>query len=226
MARFEIRHFDEPLPVDRVIFAIDPVDSFTGGTVRGPVTAEIEALGVRARRNLSGLLVFINLERRDKYQVEIKAEGAGFFDASREIDRPHDDAPDSDRLETVELHPLPTAAFTHETTRVRGVVHLGGEAIEGVQIEAKERDLDPAKRQIFEGLSDRRGAFVLPLRLHPSNASPDSPPRAVFLFTFKHDEVPDRELQGNVVDGTAYRFGVPIELKESIVSPLLVPSGD
>ena len=29
MARFEIRHFDEPLPVDRVIFAIDPVDTIS-----------------------------------------------------------------------------------------------------------------------------------------------------------------------------------------------------
>jgi hypothetical protein len=64
MAEFEIRHFDEPLPVDRVIFAIDPVDSFTGGTVRGPLEAEIKALGVRARRNLSGLLVFVNLDER------------------------------------------------------------------------------------------------------------------------------------------------------------------
>jgi len=41
MAEFEIPRFDDPLPVDQVIFAIHPVDSFTGGTVRGSVEARI-----------------------------------------------------------------------------------------------------------------------------------------------------------------------------------------
>jgi hypothetical protein len=115
MAGFEIRHFDEPLPVDRVIFAIDPVDSFTGGTVRGPVEAEIKALGVRARRNLSGLLVFVNLDERPSYDVQIGAKAAGFFDVAIPVPRPADDASDDQRLRRIELHPLPTARFTHET---------------------------------------------------------------------------------------------------------------
>ena len=128
MAEFEIPRFDDPLPIDRVIFAIRLVDSFTGGTVRGPVEARIKALGVRARRNLTGLLVFVNLDTRPTYDVQIEARAAGFFDVDISVPRPADDASDAQRLQPVQLQPLPTAPFTHETTLVRGVVVRAGAA--------------------------------------------------------------------------------------------------
>ena len=222
MAGFEIRRFDDPLPVDRVIFAIRPIDSFTRGTVLGPVEARIKALGVRARRNLSGLLVFVNLEERPAYDVRIEARAAGYFDVDIPVPRPADDASDAQRLQPVELQPLPTAPFTHETTLVRGVVVRAGAAIADVGIEALEQGLvDP----VFRSRSDPRGAFILPLRLAPSGASPDVQPSAAFVFTFKAEGLPDRQLPGTVVDGTAYRFGLPVELQDPVVSPLLVPSG-
>ena len=224
MARFEIRRFDDLLPVDRVIFAIRPVDSFTGGTVRGPVTAEIEALGVAARRNLSGMLVFLNLDERPTYDVQIKARAAGFFDVGTTVLRPADDATDDQRLKQIELQPLPTAPFTNETTLARGVVHRAGVAIAAVQIKAVEKDL--VTPPVFSSRSDPRGAFVLPLRLTPSIPTLDSQPHATFIFTFIASGLPERELQANVVDGTAYRFALPIELQDPIVSPLLVPIAD
>jgi hypothetical protein len=223
MAGFEIRRFDDPLPVDRVTFAIRPVDSFTGGTVRGPLQAGIAALGVRARRNLSGLLVFVNLDERPAYDVEIEARAAGYFDVGITVPRPADDASDAQRLRPIELQPLPTAPFTHETTLVRGVVLRAGAAIADVQIEAAEQGL--VAPPVFGSRSDPRGAFVLPLRLTPSTPALDSQPSATFVFTFKADGLPDRELQATVVDGTAYRFGVPVELQDPVVSPLLVPTG-
>jgi hypothetical protein len=223
MTGFEIPRFDDPLPFDRVIFAIRPVDSFTGGTVRRSVEARIKALGVRARRNLSGLLVFVNLEERPTYDVQIEARAAGFYNVAISVPRPADDVSDAQRLQPVQLQPLPTAPFTHETTLVRGVVVRAGAAISDVRIEGVEQGLvDP---MVFRSRSDSRGAFVLPLRLAPSNASPDSQPSAAFVFTFKADGLPDRRLPAKVVDGTAYRFGVPVELQDPVVSPLLVPSG-
>jgi hypothetical protein len=224
MARFEIRRFDEPLPVDRVIFAIHPVDSFTGGTVRGPLQARIKALGVRARRNLSGLMVFLNLDERPSYDVQIEAKAAGFFDVGITVPRPADDASDDQRLHRIELQPLPTAPFTHETTLVRGVVWRQGAPMADVRIEAVEKDL--VTPPVFSSRSDRRGAFVLPLRLAPSIPTLDSLPSTTFIFTFTASGLPDRELQANVIDGTAHRFALPIELEDPIVSPLLVPSGD
>jgi hypothetical protein len=223
MAEFEIPRFDDPLPVDRVIFAIRPVDSFTGGTVRGSVEARIKALGVRARRNLTGLLVFVNLDARPTYDVQIEARAAGFFDVDISVPRPADDASDAQRLQPVQLQPLPTAPFTHETTLVRGVVARAGAAIADVRIEAVEQGL--VNPTVFRSRSDPRGAFVLPLRLAPSNASPDSQPSAAFVFTFKADGLPDRELPATVVDGVGYRFGVLVELQDPVVSPLLLPSG-
>jgi hypothetical protein len=223
MAEFEIRHFDEPLPIDRVIFAIDPVDSFTGGTVRGPVEAEIKALGVRARRNLSGLLVFVNLDERPTYDVQIKAKAAGFFDVAIAVPRPADDASDDQRLRRIELQPLPTAPFTHETTLVRGVVLRAGAAMADVRIEAVEKGLSAPT--VFGSRSDPRGAFVLPLRLTSITPALDSQPSGTFVFTFKADGLPDRELEATVVDGTAYRFEKPIAIEDPAGAPPLVPSG-
>lgn len=223
MAGFDIRRFDEPLPVDRVIFAIRPVDSFTGGTVRGPLEAEVKALGVRARRNLSGLLVFVNLDERPSYDVQIKAKAAGFFDVAIQVPRPPDSASDNERLRQVELQPLPTSPFTHETTLVRGVVWREGAPVADVRIEAVEKG--PVTAQVFGSRSDQRGAFVLPLRLTPDTPAIDTQPSATFAVTFVADGLPDRKLEVPVVDGTAYRFAMPIELKDPVVSPLLVPSG-
>jgi hypothetical protein len=223
MAGFEIRRFDEPLPLDRVIFAIRAVDSFTGGTVRGPLRAQIAALGVQARRNLSGLLVFINLDERPNYDVQIEARAAGYFDVDVTVPRPADDASDDQRLRRIALQPLPTAPFTHETTLVRGVVLRAGAPLAGARIEAVEKDL--VIPTVFGSRSDPRGAFVLPLRLTPSTPALDNQPTATFVLTFKADGLPDRELQATVVDGTAYRFATPVEVQDPAVSPLLVPSG-
>ena len=104
---------------------------------------------------------------------------------------------------------------------MRGVVQRAGAALADVGIEAVEKGL---VEPVFRSRSDRRGAFVLPLRLAPSNASPDVQPSAAFVFTFKAEGLPDRQLPGTVVDGTAYRFGVPVELQDPVVSPLLLAS--
>jgi hypothetical protein len=233
MANIEIRHFDDPLPIDRVAFAIAPIDSFTGAIVRGPVTAEIRTLGVRARRNLSGMLVFINLTEQDKYQVEIKAEVAGFFDVTREVTRPPNDASDIARLTSVQLHPLPTAPFTSETTLVRGVVQRDGEPLEraaiGAVVAKPEPDPGPQPDDAltFETLSDRRGAFVLPLRLPNQTPGQTGIPTASFWFRFRKTGLPELTMKRQVTDGSEHRFGMPIDLADdgSQVNPVLVPSG-
>jgi hypothetical protein len=221
--RRDILRMDEPLPVDRVVFAIAPVDAHTGRIVRGPVTGRIPALGARARCNLSGMLVFVNLDAQAEYVVEIRAEPAGYFDVSETVPRPPDGASDIQRLRTVVLRRLPSAAFGGETTVVRGVVRLNGAPLDNAGVQAREQGLLPGPPTVFETRGDRRGAFALPLRLHPSNAGPGGPPSAVFDFTFQAEGQTDRVIPQSVTDGQAYRFGVPIEMSATAtVSPLLL----
>ena len=167
---------------------------------------------MQARRNLSGLLVFINLDERPDYDVQIEARAAGYFDVDAErVPRPADDASDDQRLRRIALQPLPSAPFTHETTLVRGVVLRAGAPLAGARIEAVEKDL--VIPTVFDSRSDPRGAFVLPLRLTPSTPALDNQPTATFVFTFKAKGLPNRKLQATVVDGTAYRFAMPVELQ-------------
>jgi hypothetical protein len=224
--RRDILRMDDPLPLDRVVFAIAPVDAYTGRIVRGPVTARIPALGARARHNLSGMLVFVNLDAQAEYLVEIRAEPAGYFDVKEPVPRPPDGASDAQRLRKVVLRRLPSTAFGGEATVVRGVVHLNGAPLDNAVVQATELGLSPAKQTVFETRSDRRGAFALPLRLHHSNAGPGGPPSAVFDFTFQAKGWPDRVIKKLVTDGRAYRFGVPIEMSATatVSPPLLVAS--
>lgn len=230
--RYDILHFDDPLPVDRVVFALAPIDNFTGAIVRTSVTAKIESLDARALRNLSGMLVFANLEEQDSYQVEIDAEAAGYFNASRKIQRPLDDAPDSDRLRRIELYPLPSAAFTRETTVVRGVVHNDGEPVETATIGAilaqssSDPEPQPDRPLDFSTLSDKRGAFALPLRLQDLTPGQVGVPTDWFWFCFRSEDLPERKLIRKVTDGAEHRFGMPIDLAEddSQVDPVLLAS--
>ncbi len=177
--------FEDNPPEDVVTCAVAPIDALTGRIVQRKVTASVTVAGETAEsetlklpdkpiRNLSGLLVFINLPDHPKYQVHVKARAAGYFDpepADFTPPEPDDDSDPKDRLRLdFPLFPRPDFAFTDEVTLVSGVIVRGTEGVEEARILVIVPTPsigmgNPPQPQVFETRSDERGAFALALRL-------------------------------------------------------------
>jgi hypothetical protein len=215
--------FDEPPHLDEVIFALEPLDAFDGRLVTGPLRTHIDGLPDRPRRNLRGLLVFLNLPARPTYDVIIEAAAAGYFDARLTVPRPASDARSPDRRKPIALFRRPTFQFEAETTLVRGSVVRDGTLVRDVEVEAKAV---PARAGVpgFATITDQRGVFALPLRLPKSAVDASGPPRARFEFLFR-DSGSEHRLERLVEDGRAYVFGLPIDLGQDdpAAVPVLVP---
>ncbi len=179
--------FEKDPPEDIVTCAVAPFDALTGRIVQRNVTASVTVAGETAEsetlklpdkpiRNLSGLLVFINLPDHPKYRIAVKARAAGYFDPEPADFTPPErkdknalDLKDSLRID-FPLFPRPDFAFSEEVTLVSGVVVRGTEGVDGARILATV----PAPNagmgnnhpdHSFETRSDERGAFALALRL-------------------------------------------------------------
>ncbi|MFY2826030.1 hypothetical protein [Ruegeria sp. MALMAid1280] len=232
-----IIHLDEPLPLETVVFAIAPLDSFTRAIVRGPVTAQIEAHGAVAKRNLSGLLVFVEravpggdpmLPVEPRYSVKITARQAGYFDQRIEVDRPSPDVMDSQRLIEVPMHRIPSAPFTIETSLVRGVVLIDRAPVNGADVGAVVSNDAPDPDDVlpFRTRTDTQGDFALPLRLPDQTPGQTGTASAHFWFRITAPDAPAVMLKRQVRDGQQYSFGLPIDLADGAppLVPLLVPS--
>jgi hypothetical protein len=221
--RFDV-HFEEDPPIDEVVFAVAPLDAFTGQIVRGDVAVRIKGLPhVRPVRNLSGLAVFINLPDPPEeagYRVVIDAERAGYFDPDEVLVPPPEvDDPDRQWQFDVPLHRLPSTILAGDATTVAGVVVVPNAAapepttspVEGALITATIPWAHPNPAQApqpFATRTDARGAFVLPLRL---DVDPEDDDRVT--FTFQHG-ARRRWLARRVIDGKFHRFAKPIVLTD------------
>jgi len=235
MTRFEIRYLDDQPQNDEVAFALAPIDSFTGTIVKTAVTARIKATDQRARRNLSGMLVFVNLRDPDsdedlagtRFEIEVDARDAGYFNEMVDVAHPSEVALDDELLTIVPLFPKPESAFTNETTLVRGVVLQDGLPVDRATIGAieSETEPDPGDPLPFETRSSSRGAFVLPLRLSARTPGQAGVPSARFWFRFGTEDRPAaRQMAKEVTDGKPHRFEKPIDLADgTVIGPDLLP---
>ncbi len=246
--------FENDPPEDVVTCSVAPIDAFTGRIVQRNVTASVTVAGETAEsevlklpdkpiRNLSGLLVFINLPDHPKYRVHVKARAAGYFDpepADFTPPEPDDDSDPKDRLRLdFPLFPRPDFAFTEEVTLVSGVVVRGTEGVEGARISV----IVPApalgignrrQPQVFETRSDERGAFALALRLpafsengeggDAEDGSDKGVPVKFKIETRGSDDewILDLEWEIQIIEGRRHVFRSPIDLDNPDNSTVLI----
>ena len=211
--------------IDRVTVAVAPVDAFSGEIVRRSVTAKLkdpvtgEYLPFKPIRNLSGLLVFINLDDQPNYTIEVDAGKAGYFKPVVSVFVPPQPADaDQNRRHEVPLFRRPDFAFGEATTLVRGVIKRGPDGVEDARIWA-----DPllAGNPPFETQSGARGAFVLALRL--PKLAPNNVPGPVDV-TLKFSEGADQhEFVRPIDDGRTHIFEDPIDLGVKNTPNFIVP---
>lgn len=189
MIRFE----DDPIE-DEVIFAVVPIDAFTGRIVRSNISVSISVESEAAEstllqlpdkpiRSLSGLLVFIkkkkDLENGDsvlpdlpKYQIHLKAGAAGYFDPDPVNFTPRDEDNNSEsrnhRRLDIPLFRRPEFSFPEEAILLSGVVVRGTDEVEGARISVSVPPSSMrlgSRNAVFETRSNERGAFTLAVRL-------------------------------------------------------------
>ncbi|MCH5377092.1 MAG: hypothetical protein JJ992_24275, partial [Planctomycetes bacterium] len=143
----------------RLDLVISPIDDFTGRVITGGVIAEIPLQGARARRSLSGHLVFERLFPADKHLVDIDPEAAGYFAPDPvAVQMPQDDR----EMRVVRLIRRPDAVEDGASMVVRGsVVRQGsGSPVEGQLVQGKIAGI----AEPFRTLTNERGNFALRLR--------------------------------------------------------------
>jgi len=226
-------YFDTKIPKweDKVVVAVAPVDAFTGQVVVSGIKVRIKNpkndlyLPDVPVRNLSGMHVFINLERLKKYKIIVDAEEAGYFSEEVEFDTPEDDDPDwkTKRRKNVALYKLPIGDVDFDVTTAAGIIVNGDQKLAGAKIIASLPDTlsipGAQKLKPFETRSDERGAFALRLRL------PDRETEVPVKFVFKAESSMDREIEISLKEGKYYRFNRPIDMAKSLnqgPQPLLV----
>jgi hypothetical protein len=227
-------HFDDNLPIDNVVVAVAPVDAFSGRLVSAGIEVHIEGLPNRPRRNLSGMLVFVNLPRQSLYRVILSAEKAGYFDPEPlDFVPPDNDDPEfaKKRRLDVPLHRLPSAAIDTDATTVAGLLvrvtqPASGEvrvpvagALVWAELPISAFPPGTSSPNHFETLTDKRGAFALRLRLPVDAATAPMP----IKFYFR-DGADQRDLEGSVNEGKFHGFEKPIDLV-GVNTPQLLPFG-
>jgi hypothetical protein len=235
--------FEDDSPEDVINFAVAPIDALTGRIVQrnisvtvvvpgSPEESEELMLPDKPVRNLSGMLVFINLPTHTKYRVSVFAKAAGYFDPDPiEFTPPEPDDPsdprDRLRLDFL-LFPLPDFDFIDEATVISGVVVRGEEKVEGAKISvevippALMRMRNKGTPKVFETRTDVRGAFALALML-PSffgnGVDRDGTGNRVpvkFRIETKADGKwnLELELERNIVEGRRHVFKKMIDLED------------
>lgn len=228
-------YFDDNPSIDKVVVAVAPIDAFTGRIVSSGVKARIEGLLDRPRRNLSGMLVFVNLPSRPVYRVIVSAEKAGYFDPGpTNFVPPPDDDPDfaNKRRLDVPLYRLPSVVADMEATTVAGLlVRIAQpspgepvrEPVPGARVWADlpASTLPPNAGSLkpFETRTDERGAFALWLRL-PADAATAPVP---VMFRFRKGDS-QRNIERPVREGKFHSFEKPIDLIGAN-EPHLLPFG-
>jgi hypothetical protein len=153
---------------------ITPVDGFTGRIVFG-AQAKIRKQARRARRSLSGHLVFERLIAADKHLVEFDVAGTGYFaPPPREIAMPQvkvkpddefvDEADKQVKLDAdtriLRLVKRPEAVLDGEAMIVRGGVVKDGDWADGVEVTGTVE----GNPEVFRSLTNARGVFAIRLR--------------------------------------------------------------
>jgi hypothetical protein len=213
---------DPPPPIDRVSLAIVPTDAYSGRIVTQKITASLkiknisDTLPIRPRRNLTGLLVFVNLPTNAVYEVKVEAQNAGYFDPDVFDFQP---LPDSStdaggRRKVVLLFRKPEFPFENEATLVSGVVQFNHQPAMNALFEVTT---EPGSES-FKTKTDQRGAFTLAMRL-PALDEPNNTPVSV-EFKITHPDG-NRQFNADVLEGRRNIFTQPIELSNSNVPPLI-----
>lgn len=227
---FPIYFDDPPKPPVRVVFAVAAVDAFTGRVVTSDIEVHVDGLHHKPIRNRTGLRVFVDLPVQKRYDVEVKAVKAGYFDGRGFIEPPEidDTSAPADRLLTIPLYRRPSkAAADEDSTVIAGVLERNGDPVAlgsvSVLSPADPSPLaGPPPATPFVTLSDRRGAFALALRLWSgSGAAP-----ITVRIKFAHD-TSALEFDARVRQGRLHSFERVIDfvLTDPTNPPALVPFG-
>lgn len=204
--------FDPPR-VDNIVVAVAPVDAFTGEIVRDNVVAWLDGLNTRPVRNISGLLVFLNLPARPFYLVNVSASNAGYFDPSRKpFIPPAPTDPDAARKRRLDfpLYRHPSTSIDPDTTAVAGMLVDGGQPVDAARVWAELPPGSAAPGVVlkpFETRSSTSGSFLLPLRLPAAAAT--GPVSVQFRF---RKGLKQRDLARDVNEGRFHSFERPIDL--------------
>lgn len=216
-----IVQFDPPR-VDNIVVAVAPVDAFTGQVVRQKVNAWIDGINVRPVRNISGLLVFLNLPARPFYLVNVGASKAGYFDPARKPFIPpaptDPDLANKRRLD-FPLYRQPSTAIDPDTTAVAGMIVDGAQPVDGARVWAEMPPGSVAPGVVlkpFETRTSEKGSFLLPIRLPAAAAT--GPVTVQFRF---RKGLKQRDLARNVNEGKFHSFEKPIDLAGANTPPLL-----
>lgn len=200
-------YFDDNPRIDKVTFAVVPFDSFSGRVVGSGVKASVDGLLDQPIRNLSGLLVFINLPQQDAYGVTVDASEADYFSPVHAT-FPSNDNPAETRRLMAPLMRLPSFPYAEATTLIRGVVQRGSGPgavpVRNASIRAGPIMLNPR----FRTASDERGAFALPLSIRRAHAH--SGTHTVTLHFEQGNDT--RTLHVEISEGKSHSFNEPIDL--------------
>lgn len=175
----------------RLEVVISPIDDFSGLVIRGGVSAEIPRQRTRARRSLSGHLVFERLIDEPRHLVHVDPAGAGYFTPDPiQIDMPQDPA-----TRILRLIQRPDAVIDGAAMAVRGAVVRQGtrDPVGGQPIEGRIAGIAAP----FRTLTNERGNFALRLRPLPPVLGADPipvPVTADVTLTFVGAGVPDLTL--------------------------------
>ncbi|MEZ5875573.1 MAG: hypothetical protein R3D30_12380 [Hyphomicrobiales bacterium] len=224
---FEPRTMREaPERISILDIVITPLDGFTGRIVSG-VRAEIKKQARRARRSLSGHLVFERLIPADRNLVEFDVTGTGYFPPRpREIAmpqvrvKPTDSFADEDErtaiLDTdtrlLRLIRRPEAVIDGEAMIVRGGVLRDGTWAAGVEVTG-EADGNP---EVFRTLTNERGVFAIRLRPPTPILDADAvrvPVRARVSLRFDGGH----EWRSDEADGTDEESGTLADLRTHVI---------
>ncbi|MBF9031846.1 hypothetical protein HKCCE3408_15710 [Rhodobacterales bacterium HKCCE3408] len=207
--RFDI-HFpplaEREAATHRLTRVLTPVDDFTGDIVTSGVTAVFPWEDRKARRSLSGHLVFEDLLVSDladpgEMVFEMEADRAGYFSPGRISFPVHQDLaplpPDAPqavkdarrRIREVRLIRRPDCVIDGESAVIRGGVRREGAFVDAVAVEGR---IDGFAR-IFRTRTDARGSFALRLQVPPDGAG-DPLPKALVTLTFRLGAAPPHEV--------------------------------
>lgn len=210
---------------ERVTVAVIPIDGFTGRAVGRGVRASIVGHANHPRRNLSGMLVFVDLaEQAGPYEIRVDASEAGYFNETVRFP----EAGNSEHAKKRVVVPLlrqPGAPLESETTYASGEVRLRGVPVADARVTARPAvSIDApfdAERPTFHARTNERGAFVIPMRL-PEPAEGEAGTEVLFHFQAGYYE---RELEKTLVDGAFHSFQQPIDVAETGGGPDLLAPG-
>lgn len=144
--------------------AVQLVDGFSGEKPVGKPRVSIEGVDVAPIENLSGYLLFLDLDPEDDSLTVFVDGGERYLDEAHDIDIAdlHRKTPLSPAI-TIELTPSAAYEFPTGTTLVRGYVRdPDGNGVAGAELSV--RGLDSSAR------TERDGEFVLPV----GDISPDT----------------------------------------------------